>query len=123
MNNSLSWIEWLDRLDRVLTSARRDVLALARSTSPRALAAIDRSRRQLAALINDLGLLDRNVLPRPVREMPPDPASGLKAALDAAHSKLGTASDRERVLGAIDSALRDALYEAAMLLEPRRRRA
>jgi hypothetical protein len=62
MQNPLSWIEWLDRLDRVLSSARQDIAILKRAVSPRSLEAIERSKRQLAALINDLRLLDPEVL-------------------------------------------------------------
>jgi hypothetical protein len=62
MYSPLFWIEWLDRLDRVLTSARQDVAVLNRAVGPRSLEAIERSKRQLAALINDLRLLDRDVL-------------------------------------------------------------
>jgi hypothetical protein len=62
MYGSLFWIEWLDRLDRVLTATRGDVAALARAVSPRGLEALERSKRQLSALTNDLRLLDRDVL-------------------------------------------------------------
>ncbi|HMH88676.1 MAG TPA: hypothetical protein VK523_08530, partial [Steroidobacteraceae bacterium] len=62
MYNPLFWIEWLDRLDRVLTSARQDIAVLNRAVSPRGLEAIERSKRQLCALMNDLRLLDRDVL-------------------------------------------------------------
>jgi hypothetical protein len=64
MQSPLFWIEWLDRLDRVLKSARQDVTALKRALNPRILQAIDRSKRQLAALIDDLRLLDRTSWPR-----------------------------------------------------------
>ena len=40
MYSPLFWIEWLDRLDRVLTSARQDVALLKRTVSPRSLEAI-----------------------------------------------------------------------------------
>jgi hypothetical protein len=62
MYGSLFWIEWLDRLDRVLTATRGDVAVLARAVSPRGLEAVERSKRQLIALTNDLRLLDRSVL-------------------------------------------------------------
>jgi hypothetical protein len=122
MYGSLFWIEWLDRLDRVLTGTRQDVAALNRAITPRSLAALELSRRQLAALHNDLQLLDRDVLP-------PD---ALQKALDTALLRLGNLADvqvqtepaiRDRVLAAIDSALRDSRYEAKVLLEPSRRRA
>jgi hypothetical protein len=37
MYSPLFWIEWLDRLDRVLTSAREDIAVLKRAVSPRSL--------------------------------------------------------------------------------------
>ena len=120
MYGSLFWIEWLDRLDRVLTGTRQDVAALSRAVTPRGLAALERSRRQLAALCNDLRLLDRDVLP----------TEGLQKALDTALMRLQNLGEvqmqtepaiRDRVLAAIDSALRDSRYEAKVLLQPGRR--
>jgi hypothetical protein len=135
MQNSLSWIEWLDRLDRVLKGARQDVKALTRSSGPHAVAAIERCKRQLSALTNDLRLLDRSVLaPRP-SSANLDRADNLQKALDtsvfhldtvAQHSRaapsppLTNLAARERMLAAVDSALRDSSYEAAMLLYPDR---
>jgi hypothetical protein len=124
MYGSLFWIEWLDRLDRVLKSARQDVATLTRATTPRSLEAIERSKRQLAALTNDLRLLDRNVVAVAT--------DNLQQALDHTLLQLGNLAGvlpesapavRDRVLAAIDSALRDSCYEAAMLLAPGRRRA
>jgi hypothetical protein len=122
------WIEWLDRLDRVLNSAREDVALLKRAVSPRGLEAIDRSKRQLSGLLNDLRLLDRDVLASTTQ----NGADKLQAALDATVSQLGSlaqipassaAGVLDRMLAASDSALRDSCYEAAMLLMPSRRRA
>jgi hypothetical protein len=121
MYGSLYWIEWLDRLERVLTGARQDVSALSRAVTSRGLAALERSRRQLAALNSDLRLLDHDVLP----------TDGLQKALDGALRRLENLGEvqiqtepaiRDRVLAAIDSALRDSRYEAKVLLEPRRSR-
>jgi hypothetical protein len=132
MHGSLFWIEWLDRLDRVLTSARQDLMSLSREMNPRNIAAIQRSMRQLAALTNDLRLLDRNVLTAGSDEAAPELADDLQRALDTAVFRLRSLSEvsattapaiRERILAGIDAALRDSRYEAAMLLEPRRRRA
>jgi hypothetical protein len=122
MYSSLSWVEWLDRLDRVLSGARQDLALLSRAMSPRSMEAIERSRRQLAALTNDLRLLDHNVLS--------SGADNLHRALDAALIQLGSLAQfnpdnapavRQRILAAIDSALRDTCYEAVMLLGPGRR--
>lgn len=122
------WIEWLDRLDRVLNSAREDVALLKRAVSPRGLEAIDRSKRQLSGLLNDLRLLDRDVLASTTQ----NGADKLQAALDATVSQLGSLAEipassapgvLDRMLAASDSALRDSCYEAAMLLTPSRRRA
>jgi hypothetical protein len=137
MQNSLSWIEWLDRLDRVLKGARQDVKALARSSGPHAVAAIERCKRQLSALTNDLRLLDRSVLAPKPSSANLDRADNLQKALDttvfhldtvAQHSRalatsppLTNLAARERMLAAVDSALRDSSYEAAMLLYPDRR--
>lgn len=132
MYASLFWIEWLDRLDRVLTGARQDVLALNRAISPRSMAAMQGSMRQLAALANDLRLLDRNVLTANMDAAKPDLADDLQKALDTAVFRLGSLADvdagtapaiRQRILSGIDAALCDSRYEAAMLLEPSRRRA
>ncbi|MDP9091130.1 MAG: hypothetical protein M3O26_20640 [Pseudomonadota bacterium] len=122
------WIEWLDRLDRVLTSARQDVALLKRAVSPRSLEAIERSKRQLSGLLNDLRLLDRDVL----ASSPQSGADKLQKALDMTVTQLGSLASipassapgvLDRMLAASDSALRDSCYEAALLLMPNRRRA
>jgi hypothetical protein len=127
MQSSLSWIEWLDRLDRVIKGAREDVRALAGEAGPAGLATMERCKRQLSALTNDLQLLDRSVIA--TRSGSADRASNLQRALDTTVLRLSTAASapaaapngaRERMLTAIDSALRDSHYEAAMLLGPRR---
>jgi hypothetical protein len=129
MYNPLFWIEWLDRLDRVLTGARQDVAVLKRAVSPRGLEAIDRSKRQLSALMNDLRLLDRDVVATGTAQ---NGADSLQKALDTTVAQLGSLAAipaasapgvLDRLLAASDSALRDSCYEAAMLLEPSRRRA
>jgi hypothetical protein len=129
MQNPLFWIEWFDRLDRVLSSARQDVGLLKRTVSPRSLEAIERSKRQLAALINDLRLLDPDVLAASANC---GAADALRSALEATVVKLGDLAESpavsapgvlERMLAAGDAALRDSCYEAAVLLQPHRRRA
>ena len=126
MHSPLFWIEWLDRLDRVLRSARHDVAMLTRAVSPRGIEAIARSRRQLALLTNDLRLLDRNVLAAGSTQ---SAADNLQKVLDAAVTQLGNLAEllpagavpaRDRALAAADSTLRDSCYEAAMLLGPSR---
>ncbi len=133
MQSSLSWIEWLDRLDRVLSGAREDVRALANFDDPHAAAAVvGRCKRQLTALTDDLRLLDRRVLWAKPGAANTDRAGNLKKALDTTVFHLGIAvntpaadsrSARERLITTIDSALRDSCYEAAMLLGPVRLRA
>ncbi len=132
MHGSLFWIEWMDRLNRVLTGARQDVLALKEALNPRSMAGIQRTVRQLTALTNELRLLDRNVLATAATEAAPDVTDNLQKALDTALFRLGNLTEllartstsvSERILSAIDSALRDGLYEAAALLEPNRRQA
>jgi hypothetical protein len=141
MHNPLFWIEWLDRLDRVLSGARQDVALLKRAVSPRSLEAIDRSKRQLAALINDLLLLNPDVLAAGVATNAATNAAtransgatdALRSALEATVVKLGNLAEipaasapgvLDRMLALTDAALRDSCYEAAMLLVPHRRRA
>lgn len=132
MQSSLSWIEWFDRLHRVLDGARQDVRSLARSSSPHALAAVERCKRQLSALTNDLRFLDRSVLPAVPETTISDRAENLQRALDTTVLHLGAIAKahastsfpaRERLFAAIESALRDSCYEAAMVLGPRKRRA
>ena len=129
MYSPLFWIEWLDRLDRVLTSARSDVAMLKRTVSPRSLEAISRSKRQLSALLSDLQLLDRDVIATGATQ---NGAENLQKALDTTVVQLGSLAEiqaasapgvLDRMLAASDSALRDSCYEAAMLLQPTRRRA
>ena len=129
MQNPLFWIEWLDRLDRVLSSARQDIAVLKRTVSSRSLEAIGRSKRQLAALINDLRLLDPDVFAVSAN---PGAANALQAALETTVTKLGSLAEipaasapgvLDRMLAASDAALRDSCYEAAVLLQPHRRRA
>ncbi|HTV97514.1 MAG TPA: hypothetical protein VME42_16025 [Steroidobacteraceae bacterium] len=132
MQSSLSWIEWLDRLDRVLNGAREDVRALASFDNPHAVAVVERCKRQLSALTDDLRLLDRRVLSAKPGGPSSDRAYNLQKALDTTVFHLGTAANapiseshnaRERLLSTIDSALRDSCYEAATLLGPVRLRA
>jgi hypothetical protein len=130
MQSSLSWIEWLDRLDRVLKGAREDVRALAGLETPRAVAAVERCTRQLAALTKELRLLDRSVVATgSAGAASQDRAQNLQRALDTTLFHLETVAHapgreshvaRERLLSAVDSALRDSSYEAAMLVRPRR---
>ena len=129
MYSPLFWIEWLDRLDRVLNSARQDIAVLKRTVSSRSLEAIGRSKRQLAALINDLRLLDRDVLALSANSGAVD---ALQSALEATVVKLGELAEipaasapgvLDRMLASSDAALRDSCYEAAVLLQPHRRRA
>lgn len=132
MQRSLSWIEWFDRLNRILEAARADVRAMARSRSAYAPASIELCKRQLIALTNDLRLLDRGVLPEKPGPVNSDRADNLQRALDTAVLHLGSmaspgattpAAARDRLLVAIDRALGDSAYEAAELLNPSKRRA
>jgi hypothetical protein len=130
MQISLSWIEWLDRLDRVLTSLRQDLKSLKRLGTPESLATVELGKRQLAALTNELRLLDRSVL-APVHSRA-DRADDLRRALDTTVFQLGKLDHastrapfvaRERQLAAADAALRDAAREAVLLLGPSQLRA
>lgn len=128
MHSSLSWIEWLDRLDRVLQSTFREFSGYARSGSALSLAAIGRSHRQLRALTAELGLLDPAVLGEAATNRLRVALDGLLRPLDALPAEavppfLDRERDRERdrLLLSIDGALRDARYAAACLVEPHRR--
>jgi hypothetical protein len=129
MYNPLFWIEWFDRLDRVLTGARQDVAVLKRAVTPRSLEAIERSKRQLSALMNDLRLLDRDVLATGTARNGADELQRVLGATVVQLSSLAAIpvasapGTLDRLLAASDSALRDSCYEAVMLLEPSRRRA
>jgi hypothetical protein len=133
MQNPLFWIEWLDRLDRVLNSARQDIAVLKRTANSRSLEAIGRSKRQLAALINDLRLLDPDVLAAGAAASVAVSANSgavgaLQSALETTVVELGRLAEipagvLDRMLAASDAALRDSCYEAAVLLQPHRRRA
>jgi hypothetical protein len=133
MQNPLFWIEWLDRLDRVMNSARQDIALLKRTANSRSLEAIGRSKRQLAALINDLRLLDPDVWATSVAVSANSGAvDALQSALETTVIKLGNLAEipaasapgvLDRMLAASDAALRDSCYEAAVLLQPHRRRA
>ena len=132
MHSSLSWIEWLDRLDRVLEGAREDVHRLARISSPETLDAVERCKRQLSALANELRVLDRSVLESRSGNTHWDRAENLQRTLDATVFQLGMVANthsstavvpRERMLVTIDAALRDSCRAAATLLGPSQRRA
>ena len=130
MQNPLFWIEWLDRLDRVLSSARQDIAVLKRAVSPRSLEAIGRSKRQLAALINDLRLLDPDVLAAAAQiQAAPD---ALQSALEATVAKLGSLAEipAASAPGVLDACWRQATPHCAIAatkrrccLQPHRRRA
>ncbi len=103
---------------------------MAKSGGSSSVSAIERSKRQLSALNEELRLLDRRVL---VREPDggADRASDLQRALDSALLQLGAFLDRPfldqqlaaRSLSAIDTALRDSRYEAEVMIGARRRTA
>ena len=128
MHSSLSWIEWLDRLDRVLQSTFREVSAHVRSGSAGSLSAIMRSHRQLRGLTAELVSLDpavagaaatgelRLALDGLLQLLSDLPAEARLPFLDREADR-----ERERMLRSIDGALRDARYAAAVIFQPRRR--
>lgn len=131
MQSSLSWIEWLDRLHRVLDGVGQDLKRLKRLATPESLATVELGQRQLTALTHELRLLDRSVLPPKSGTHQADRADSLQHALDTTVFHLGKAglaasappASRERLIGTIDAALRDSLREAALLLGPGQLRA
>lgn len=131
MQSSLSWIEWLDRLDRVLESLSQDLKLLARLRTAESCATLELGQRQLTALTNELRLLDHSVLASKAATSH-DRADNLRRALDTTVFQLGKINQvpatvpfvaRERLIAAIDSALRDSAREASLLLAPSQRRA
>ncbi len=130
--DSWSWIEWLDRLERVLRAARQDVKGFARAGSANLCAALERSRRQLGALAAELPTLDAKVLTAAGEEPDDTRVAGLADAIATSIARLDELANstaveerggRERSLAAADAALREAEYQAALLVRPRRRRA
>jgi hypothetical protein len=121
MHSSLDWIEWLDRLDRVLQSARSDLAVYSRTGSRSRLATLKVAHRQLEVLLGQLQWMDPRVL---VGDAPPaadDVLDRLRVVIGTAVlrlSKLSGGEPREQ-LSTLDSALWDGHYEAAHLLEPR----
>jgi hypothetical protein len=121
MHSSLDWIEWLDRLDRVLQSARSDLAVYSRTGSHSRLAMLKVAHRQLEVLLGQLQWMDPRVL---VGDAPPaadDALDRLRVVIGTAVlrlSKLSGGEPREQ-LSTLDSALWDGHYEAVHLLEPR----
>jgi hypothetical protein len=125
MHSSLAWIEWLDRLDRVLHSARTDLAAYSRSASPNRLANLKVSHRQLDVLLAQLQSLDPRVLVDDDAAGSDDIVERLRAVLGTMIlrlSKLSGGEPREQ-LSVLDSMLWDSRHQAAHLLEPRRQSA
>lgn len=132
MHSSLAWIEWLDRLDRVLQSARSDLAVYSRCGSALRLAALKTAHRQLEALLDQMQWMDPRVL---VGEQPAegdDIVERLRVVLGTVILRLSRLSDgelpdpahgRRELLATLDSALWDGRYEAAHLLEPRQQSA
>jgi hypothetical protein len=125
MHSSLSWIEWLERLDRTLAGARQDLAAVARARSPRRVDALEGSRRRLAALVQELHRLDLAVL---ATAGAAERAGDLQAALETAQFRLAALAhdlpaDHERCHAAADVALRESRRAAASLVAPQRMRA
>ncbi len=121
MHSSLDWIEWLDRLDRVLQSARSDLTVYSRTGSRSRLAMLKVAHRQLEVLLGQLQWMDPRVL---IGDAPPaadDILDRLRVVIGTAVLRLSKLSGEEprEQLSTLDSALWDGHYEAAHLLEPR----
>jgi hypothetical protein len=125
MHSSLAWIEWLDRLDRVLQSARSDLTAYSRSASASRLAALQAAHRQLEVLLGQLQWMDPRVLLGDAPSTADDIVERLRVVLGTVILRLSRLSGGEprEQLSTLDSALWDGSYEAAHILEPRRLRA
>jgi hypothetical protein len=121
MHSSLDWIEWLDRLDRALQSARSDLAVYSRTGSRSRLATLKVAHRQLEVLLGQLQWMDPRVL---VGDAPPaadDILDRLRVVIGTAVLRLSKLSGEEprEQLSTLDSALWDGHYEAVHLLEPR----
>jgi hypothetical protein len=122
MHSSLGWIEWLDRLDRVLESARSDLTAYSRTCSPLRLAKLQGAHRQLQMLLGQLPWMDPQVLVGDSQSAADDIVERLSVVLGTVILKLSKLSGGEarEQLSTLDTALWDGRYQAAHLLEPRR---
>ena len=132
MHSSLAWIEWLDRLDRVLQSARADLSVYSRSGSPRRLATLQTAHRQLEVLLDQLQWMDPTVLVGETAPEADDIVDRLRVVVGTVMLRLAKlsaadapdhAGDREQALKTLDTALWDGRYQAAHLLEPSRQSA
>lgn len=129
MYSSLAWVEWLDRLDRVLQSARSDVAVYSRSGSPCRLAALQTAHRQLGVLLEQLQWMDPRIFVGEALPAADDIVERLRMVLGTVILRLsklstdeipGSAQDRQKELSTLDSVLWDGRYEASHLLTPRR---
>ena len=129
MHCSLAWIEWLDRLDRVLQSARADLAVYCRSGSPRRLATLQTAHRQLEALLEQLQWMDPTVLVGETPAQANDIVNRLRVVVGTVMLRIsrlsgeelpGQLEERQSALRTLDTALWDGRYEAAHLLEPHR---
>ena len=129
MHSSLAWVEWLERLDRVLQSARSDVAAYSRSGSPGRLAALQTAHRQLGVLLEQLQWMDPRVFMGGALPGADDIVERLRVVLGTVILRLSklpnteipvAPQERHMVLSTLDSALCDGRYEASHLLTPRR---
>ena len=106
MHSSLDWIEWLDRLERVLQSARSDLTAYSRAHSPSRLAMLKVAHRQLEVLLGQLQWMDPRVL---VGDAPPaadDIVDRLRVVLGTAVLRLSRLSGGNRASSSGRSILR-----------------
>jgi hypothetical protein len=132
MHSSLAWIEWLDRLDRVLQSARTDLAIYCRSGSPRRLATLQSAHRQLEVLLEQLQWMDPSVLLGETPAQGDNIVDRLRVVVGTAMLRLsklaavelpGQIEERQQALRTLDTALWNGRYEAAHLLEPSRQSA
>ena len=129
MHSSLAWIEWLDRLDRVLQSARSDLAVYCRSGSPTRLATLKAAHRHLEVLLEQLQWMDPRVVVGETLTGADDIVERLRLVVGVVALRLsrlsaaelpGQLEERQQALKALDSALWDGHYQAVHLLEPGR---
>jgi hypothetical protein len=125
VTDALFWIEWLDRLERCLDAAGRDISTLARNVSANGLAGLAQTRRQLLTLHRALQDLDRSVFADLPTGQPTARVQDISQSLESIALQIERTAnwldgvvpaERTRVLTVIDGLLRECRFQARVLL-------